>query len=171
MRLVKNPKLSVSWMYILENSSEIQVNGEEESCVPSILYSVIINVQRSENLLLVIAELKSFLLWWKYSDFWVKGEALLFCSDYDSNLPEMHPSLHPLCMWTLCELCGLWWSSAPHLCLCEKDVLLVRWRVSRDSICSSMHNNSRIVLCKPLYLHVLKGLLSLCTEPPAEECF
>ena len=43
--------------------------SRQTSCMPTVLCSVIINVKRSEILLLVIAELKSFLLLWKYFDF------------------------------------------------------------------------------------------------------
>lgn len=149
----------------IQNFSNINAQLEEfqwnlgsrkTSCKPTVLCSVIINSKRSENLPLVIVELKSFLLSWKYFEFWLKGQALLFCSDYDNNLPEIYPSVHPLCLWTLCELCSLWWSSATHFCVCEKDILLARWGVRGLSFCYSMHNSSRRVLCKPLGIHILK---------------
>lgn len=96
------------------------LGSRKTSCMPTILCFVIINSKRSENLPLVVVELKSFLLSWKYFDFWLKGQALLFFSDYDNNLTKTDPSVHPLCLWTLCELCGLWWSSVTHLCVCVR---------------------------------------------------
>lgn len=147
------------------------LGSRKTSCMPTILCFVIINSKMSENLPLVVVELKSFLLSWKYFDFWLKGQALLFFSDYDNNLTKTDPSVHPLCLWTLYELCGLWWSSATHLCVCENDILLATWRVRRLSSCCSMHNSSGRVLCEPLGLHILKRHALFVIAAPAEESF
>lgn len=147
-----------------EQFGEFQWNSgsRQTGCIPTILCSVIRNVKRSEDLLLVIHCMKSLLLSWKYFDLWVKGQALLFCSDYDNNLSEIDRSVHLLCQWTLCELCSLQWGSAAHLCLCEKDILLVRWQVRGASLCYSMHNSNRSVFRKPFHLRILKALLPVC---------
>lgn len=129
-------KKKIQTCFVLnEQFGEFQWNSgsRQTGCIPTVLCSVIINVKRSENLLLVIHCMKSFLLSWKYFDLWVKGQALLFCSDYDNNLSEIDLSVHLLCLWALRELCSLRWGSATHSCLCEKDILLVRWQVREAS--------------------------------------
>lgn len=146
-------------MYNLENSREILVYREEESCIPTILYYTLwLWMPRDQRI--CFWSLQS----WK--SFCCHGNILIFESKekhfcFAQTMTIIYLKWIPLFTYSACDtLWAVWWAAE-----------FSHWLVPMCEDTRSAPQCTGNILCKPVHLHVLKGLLSLCRDTPEEVCF